>query len=181
MHSLTSFLQGQDSDDYQGCILVSASYYEGKIVSNFVNDQGGGSNIDRDIGFWVGLAPEGAWESFRSFLPLSVITKTLKDNLMAVDVFIKNGKKHAVLRSLATVTNDSDIKLDISICDVSMVQTHDPFGESSSSNVVVEEIFQNQWYHPTSGWGNHRPGFSDNGSRRWSTRDFSYSSDVSVS
>ncbi|KAL3505576.1 hypothetical protein ACH5RR_030958 [Cinchona calisaya] len=169
--------RGQDTDYYQGWVLVSASYYEGKIFSNFENDQGGGSNIDKDIGFWVGLAPEGAWQSFRSFLPLSVITRTLKDDLMAVDVVIKNGKKHAILRGLATVTNDSDIKLDISICDVSMVQTRDPFGERSSANVVVEEIFQNQWYHPTSGWGNHRPGFSENEPRRWSTRDFSCSSD----
>ncbi|XP_071939359.1 uncharacterized protein [Coffea arabica] len=168
--------RGQDTDDYQGSVLVSASYYEGKIVSNFESDRGGGSDIARDIGFSVGLAPEGSWESFRSSLPLSVITRTLKDDLMAVEVLMKNGKKHAVLRSLATVINDSDIKLDISICHYSMGQTRDPNLQRSNANVFVEEVFQNQWYHP-SGWGNHRPSLGDDGPRRWSSRDFSYSSD----
>lgn len=88
---------------------------------NFQNDKRGKDDIDGDIGFWVGLNAYGPWESVRSFLPLSVITKAMKDDYVAVDVVTKNGKKHAMFRGLATVTNDSDIKLEISSCDVSMI------------------------------------------------------------
>ncbi|CAI9119065.1 OLC1v1020728C1 [Oldenlandia corymbosa var. corymbosa] len=159
----------------QGCVLVSASYYEGKIISNFEHVSEGGSDRDRDVGFWLGLDPEGPWESFRSFLPLSVITKTMKDDLMAVDVVVKNGKKYGVLRGLATVTNDLDVKLDISLFLVPTVQSQATAAERNSSLVVVEEVFQNQRYHPTLGWGNGKPGFDDNDPKTWSTRDFSYS------
>lgn len=88
---------------------------------NFQNDKRGKDDSDGDIGFWVGLNAYGPWESIRSFLPLSVITKEMKDDYVAVEVVTKNGKKHAIFRGLATVTNDSDIKLEISSCDVSMI------------------------------------------------------------
>ncbi|PIN00426.1 hypothetical protein CDL12_27074 [Handroanthus impetiginosus] len=89
---------------------------------------------------------------------------------------MKNGKKHAVFRGLATVTNDSDIKLNISTCHASMITGHDISSRVSSNKQVIEEIFENQQYHPVSGWGNNEYGsrFKDPG--RWSTRDFSYSS-----
>ena len=139
-----------------------------------------GNEVDRDVGFWVGLQPDGAWQSFRSFIPLSVITKSLKDDFIAMEVVMKNGKKHAILRGLATVSNDSDVKLDISICLASMIHSRD-ITSDTSRNIVVEEIFQNQSYHPMSGWGKTFPGGDSNNLGQWSTRDFSLSSNVSVS
>lgn len=124
------------------------------------------------MGFWVALGPEGPWDGFRSSLPLSVITRKLKDDFVALEVSMKNGKKHAIFRGLASVTNDSDISLNISTCHASVIYDS---SRTSRSSIVVEEIFENQQYHPVSGWGND----GNNGPRRWSTRDFSFSSRVS--
>lgn len=111
------------SDDIhsRSSLLASTSYFE---IANIQTEVEEGSNVDRDVGFWVGLSPKGSWESFRSFLPLSVITKKLSGDYIAVDVILKNGKKHAVLRSLVTVWNDSDIKLEVSIRHASMIHNH---------------------------------------------------------
>ncbi|KAH6757936.1 calcium-dependent lipid-binding family protein [Perilla frutescens var. hirtella] len=153
------------------CLLVSTSFIEKSMVTDFDNKQGDESDLNGDMGFWVALGPEGPWDGFRSSLPLSVITRKLKDDFVALEVSMKNGKKHAVFRGLATVTNDSDVTLDISTCHVSVIYGHDS-SRTSRSNVVVEEIFENQQYHPVSGWGND----GNNSPRRWSTRDFSFSS-----
>ena len=131
---------------------------------------------DKDIGFWVRLGTEGSWESIRSLLPLSVVPKSVQSEFIAVEVVMKNGKKHAILRGLATIVNDSDINLDISVCHASMIQD----SGSNSHNIVVEEIFENQRYQPISGWGNKWSSFRGNDPGRWSTKDFSYSSKVSV-
>lgn len=88
---------------------------------------------------------------------------------------MRNGKKHAIFRGLATVVNDSDVNLDILVCHVSKIQD----SGSSTPNIVVEEIFENQRYHPISGWGNKWPGFQGSDPACWSTRDFSCSSKVS--
>lgn len=100
-------------------------------------------------------------------LPLSVVPKSLQSEFIAMEVVMKNGKKHAIFRGLATVVNDSDINLDISVCHASMIQD----SGSSSHNIVVEEIFENQRCQPNFGQGNDPP--------IWSTKDFSYSSKVS--
>ncbi|XP_062178337.1 uncharacterized protein LOC133883124 isoform X2 [Alnus glutinosa] len=152
----------------QGCLLVSTTYFERKTVANLKIDAVNENVIDRDIGFWVGLRPEGMWESVRSLLPMSVVPKSFQNDFIAMEVVLKNGKKHVIFRGLATVVNDTDFKLDISVCHVSLIHGHGPS--------VVEEIFENQRYHPISGWNNKWPGFRSDDPGRWSTRDFSYSS-----
>ncbi|CAN4121397.1 unnamed protein product [Withania somnifera] len=149
-----------------GCLFVSTSYFDKKMALNYENDEGEKTGAS-DIGFWVGLTPKGPWESIRSFLPLSVVTKTLGDDYVALEVVNKNGKKHVIFRALATVSNDSDITLNISSCHESMIHTEDLSSESRNYSIFVEEIFENQRNHPVS--GGKDPG-------RWSTRDFSYSS-----
>ncbi|KAK1380403.1 Calcium-dependent lipid-binding family protein [Heracleum sosnowskyi] len=114
-------LSSSDDIHSRSSLLVSTSYFE---IANIQTEFEEGSNVDRDIGFRVGLSPKGSWESFRSFLPLSVITKTLSGDSIAVDVILKNGKKHAVLRSLVTIWNDSDIKLEVSIGHASRIHSH---------------------------------------------------------
>ncbi|XP_052204938.1 uncharacterized protein LOC127809843 isoform X2 [Diospyros lotus] len=116
-----------NSDDINsnGCLLVLTSYFERKTTANFQSSTQTGNDADRDVGFWVGLGPEGEWESFRSLLPLSVITRRLKDDFVAMEVVMRNGKKHVIFRGLATVTNDSDVKLDISASPVSIINNYD--------------------------------------------------------
>ncbi|KAG8370579.1 hypothetical protein BUALT_Bualt14G0131800 [Buddleja alternifolia] len=159
-----------------GCLFVSSSYIEKSMVTDFENESGDGNNVDGDMGFWVALDPEGPWDGFRSVLPLSVTTRKLQDDFVALEVSVKNGKKRVVFRGLATVTNDSDIKLNISTCHASMIHGHDTSSRISTKNTVIEEIFENQQYHPISGWGNNEYSSGDKNPARWSTRDFSHSS-----
>lgn len=170
-------VQLSNDDEYsRGCLVASTSYFERKTVANFQSDvEDENDLLEREIGFWVGLTPEGAWEGFRSFLPLSVMTKPLRDDFIAMEVVMKNGKKHAILRGLATVANDSDVNLDISIFNESLSQSHVASSETSDRNSVVEEVFENQRFQPA----NKRSSFRGNDPGHWSTRDFSYSSKVS--
>lgn len=134
---------------------------------------------DSEVGFWVGLGPDGPWESFGSILPLSVVPKSLNQNTFAFEVVMRNGKKHATLRALAIILNDADIKLEVSICPAYISNSLTNV-ERGSTPLVTEEIFENQRYLPISGWGNKGSGFDSNDPGRWSTRDFSYSSKVLV-
>ncbi|KAG2726780.1 hypothetical protein I3760_01G128300 [Carya illinoinensis] len=152
---------------HHSCLFVSTTYFERKNIANLKRDAENEKVTDRDIGFWIGLSPEGVWESVRSLLPISVVPKLLQNDFIAVEVVMKNGKKHVIFRGLATVVNDTDIKLDICIC---------PSSQTSSFNIVVEEIFENQRYQPISGWGNKWPGFRSDDPGRWSNRYYSYSS-----
>lgn len=158
-----------------GYLLVSTTYFERKTLATLQERAGGHSDVERDVGFLVGLSPDGNWESFRSLLPLSVVPKKLEGDFIAMEVIMKNGKKHAVIRGLATVVNETDIDLDISVCHINLANRKIS-RESDSHNIVVEEVFENQRYHPISGWGNNWLGFRANEPGHWSTRDFSYSS-----
>ncbi|KAJ6768459.1 hypothetical protein OIU74_022180, partial [Salix koriyanagi] len=153
-----------------GHLLVSTTYFERNVAANFQREKETELSRNRDAGFWIRLSPEGAWESVRSLLPLSVVPKLLHDESLAMEVVMKNGKKHVIFRGLAIVVNDSDVKLDISICHMSLVHGHDPSLGTSKLNIVIEEIFENQRYHPISGWGNKLPGFRSIGPGRWSTK-----------
>ncbi|XP_022721975.1 uncharacterized protein LOC111279261 isoform X3 [Durio zibethinus] len=161
----------EDKDDH-GYLSVSTSYFERNTATNFQRDAERKDASDKDIGFWVRLGTEGSWESIRSLLPLSVVPKSLRSEFIAMEVVMKNGKKHAIFRGLATVLNDSDVNLDISLCHALTIQD----SGSSSHGIVVEEIFENQCYQPISGWGNKWSALRGNDPRCWSTNDFSYSS-----
>ncbi|KAD5802908.1 hypothetical protein E3N88_14268 [Mikania micrantha] len=172
-HLLSRRGQQKDGDlPFQGCLVASTSYFEMKAVSNLQSTLEQEKDADNYVGFWVGLRPEGMWESFRSFLPLSVITKKMDDDFITIEVVMKDGKKHAILRGLATIANDSDVKLDINASSIS--KSHE-LSEVAGSNIVVEEIFENQRHSSILGWGIKLPGFRGNGPGRWSNRDFSYS------
>ncbi|XP_068666865.1 uncharacterized protein [Aristolochia californica] len=171
--------QGQAVTDgvNQGCgnLLVSTSYFEKKTIVNFQSEMDNTTSIHKAVGFRVGLQPEGPWESYRSLLPLTVVPKTLSENLFAFEVVMKNGKKHAIFRSLAVVVNDADIALELCVCPISMLN-NDTLLTTVPNSFVVEEVFENERYHPVSGWGNSWPGFRPNDPARWSSRDYSYSS-----
>ncbi|KAL5700718.1 hypothetical protein ACHQM5_026131 [Ranunculus cassubicifolius] len=156
-----------------GYLQISTSYFERKTIANYQMETETGNEIDNDVGFSVAFGPEGPWESFRSLLPLSTIPKTLKESFIALEVVMKNGKKHAIFRGLASVVNDSDVKVDICVCSGSLI--HSQSGSTSQTtqdNVMTEEVFENQRCQPMSGWARLR----GNDIARWSTRDFSYSS-----
>ncbi|KAK8661863.1 hypothetical protein V6N13_091452 [Hibiscus sabdariffa] len=155
-----------------GFLSVSTSYFERSTTANFQRDAESKNASHKDVGFWIRLGKDGSWESIRSLLPSSVVPKLLQREFIAMEVTMKNGKKHAIFRGLATVVNDSDVNLDISVCHASMIQD----SGSSCHNIVVEEIFENQRYQPNAGWGNKLSGFQGNDPPLWSTKDFSYSS-----
>eukprot|EP01018_Ginkgo_biloba_P025446 Gb_15429 [translate_table: standard] len=133
---------------------------------------------DGEVGLWVGLSPDGPWTSVRSVLPLSTIPKQLKE-FFGFEVVMKQGQKHAILRSLVTVVNDTDITLQVCVCPLSLLNSPDVLLSSDANRTVVmtEEIFENQRYHPLSGWGNKWPGFLvSTDPARWSNNDYSRSS-----
>ncbi|KAL3639166.1 hypothetical protein CASFOL_017073 [Castilleja foliolosa] len=101
VQSVTSYLlksKGQHIDElHSHCLLsVSTSFIEKSMVTDFDKKWGYGKNLDGDMGFWVGLGPEGPWDGFRSLLPLAVIPRKLKDDFVALKLSMKDGKKHAV-------------------------------------------------------------------------------------
>ncbi|KAL5782083.1 hypothetical protein ACOSP7_007112 [Xanthoceras sorbifolium] len=165
----------EDMHDY-GRLFVSTSYIERSKLANLQREVENESHIDRDVGFWVGLHPEGAMKSIRSLLPLSVVPKSLDNDFIAMEVIMKNGKKHAIFRGLVTAVNDSDIKLEISICHMSIIDDENYSFKTSSCNIIVDEIFENQYYEPISGWVNKSARSDNNDPGHWSTNDFSYSS-----
>lgn len=79
------------------------------MVSNFLGDKETEYSHDRDIGFWVRLSPDGDWVGVRSLLPLSVFPKFLETDFIAVEVVMKNGKKHAIFRGLATIVKTNKL------------------------------------------------------------------------
>ncbi|KAH1088253.1 hypothetical protein AAZX31_07G215500 [Glycine max] len=159
---------------HDGCLFASTSYFERNKIANLQNDIESENVGDRDMGFWVGLGPESEWESIRSLLPLSVAPISLQNEYIGMEVVMKNGKKHVIFRGLVTVVNDSDVILNILTCHAS--HGCDSLLGVNSSNTVTAEVFQNQYYQPSSGWGNNWPAVHNDNPGHWSTRDFSYSS-----
>lgn len=163
---------------HDGCLFASTSYFERNKIANLQNDIESENVGDRDMGFWVGLGPESEWESIRSLLPLSVAPISLQNEYIGMEVVMKNGKKHVIFRGLVTVVNDSDVILNILTCHAS--HGCDSLLGVNSSNTVTAEVFQNQYYQPSSGWGNNWPAVHNDNPGHWSTRDFSYSSKVGI-
>ncbi|KAI3512412.1 hypothetical protein L1887_19727 [Cichorium endivia] len=161
---------------FQGCLVASTSYFEMNAGSNPQNSMEE-KDADNDVGFWVGPSPEGSWLGFRSFLPLSVIARKLDNDYIAMEVIMKDGKKRATLRGLATVANDSNLKLDINVCSVSKSHDPDQASELVEGNTAIEEIFENQRHSSILGWGNKRS-FRGNEPGRWSNRNLSYSTNT---
>ncbi|PKU71895.1 hypothetical protein MA16_Dca021733 [Dendrobium catenatum] len=157
-----------------GMLVISTAYFERNIDMNFQKSIQSAILVDRDVGFWVGLGPDGPWETFSSVLPLSVVPKSLDGNPFAFEVLMRNGRKHALLRALAVIKNETDIKVEVSLCPSSMLNS--PILNEGRENpaVELEEIFENQRYQPISGWRNLSNFHGD--PEHWSTRDFSYSS-----
>ena len=135
-----------------------------------------------EICLMVGLSPEGPWMSISSVLPLSTIPKEL-NGTFGVEVVMQKGQKHAILRSLFSIVNNTDITLEVCVCPLSLLNSTDVQLSSDTNRPVVEteEIFENQRYNPLLGWGNKRPGLlMSNDPGRWSINDYSYSSKVNT-
>ncbi|CAH2036004.1 unnamed protein product [Thlaspi arvense] len=110
-------LQRKNAEDIHdnGCLLVSTSYFEKTTIPNTLKNMESKEFVDGDTGFWIGVRPDDSWHSIRSLLPLSIAPKSLENDFIAMEVSMRNGRKHATFRCLATVVNDSDINLEISI------------------------------------------------------------------
>lgn len=165
-----------EETNYCGCLVISTSYFERNADMNIRRGIESATSTERDVGFCVGLSQDGPWESFDSVLPLSVVPKSLNKNPFAFEVVMRNGKRHAILRALAVIVNDANIKLEVSVCPATMLSNPVLNMGLNSATTVTEEVFENQRYQPISGWGNKSSGSRGNDPGRWSTNDFSYSS-----
>lgn len=176
---LIFFIFQGEQDKECGILVLSTCFIERNNQTDFNTEKGHKNNDDKEIGFLIGLTHNGPWESFGSVLSLSVVPKSLNDNHFAFDVSMRDGMKYATLRALAVVSNDSDVKLEVSVCPFGLISSlQSPSYESSGSNSIVEEVFENQRYQPISGWGNKSSSQHGNESWNWSNRDFSHLSKV---
>ena len=141
----------------------------------FQADQSDKITCDRDTAFSISLDPHGPWESFGTLLPVSVVPKLIKKKNFALEVLIKNGRKHTILRPLAVVFNDTNISIEVSTYPT--WNLHNSSTQSSSTS-ETEEIFENQYYHPYKGWVSELDSSKNNDIKHWSNRDFSISSKV---
>ncbi|KAG0489289.1 hypothetical protein HPP92_008100 [Vanilla planifolia] len=157
-----------------GLLVISTTYFEHNIDMNFQRGMQNTIVADRDVGFWVGLGPHGPWESFSSVLPQSVVPKLLDKIPFAFEVMMKNGRKHAILRALTVIKNETNMKIEVSLCPSSMLCS--PLLSTGGGKPIfeTEEVFENQVYQPISGWAGKSSFHGD--PVQWSTRDFSYSS-----
>ncbi|XP_010500318.2 PREDICTED: uncharacterized protein LOC104777719 [Camelina sativa] len=110
-------LQRKNAEDKHdnGCLLISTSYFEKTTIPNTLRNIESKDFVDGDTGFWIGVRPDDSWHSVRSLLPLGIAPKSLQNDFIAMEVSMRNGRKHATFRCLATVVNDSDVNLEISI------------------------------------------------------------------
>ncbi|EOA39345.1 hypothetical protein CARUB_v10012395mg [Capsella rubella] len=110
-------LQRKNAEDKHdnGCLLISTSYFEKTTIPNTLRKIESKDFVDGDTGFWIGVRPDDSWHSIRSLLPLCIAPKSLQNDFIAMEVSMRNGRKHATFRCLATVVNDSDVNLEISI------------------------------------------------------------------
>ncbi|CAA6659805.1 unnamed protein product [Spirodela intermedia] len=95
-----------------GSLLLSTAFFERNNNVNFQGERRNTVTSDRDTGFCIGLDPNGPWECFGSLLPVAVVPRSINKKNFAFEVFIKNGRKHAILRPLAVVVNDTNIKME---------------------------------------------------------------------
>ncbi|CAL5058295.1 unnamed protein product [Urochloa decumbens] len=175
---LTKKGQVSNYEDNKNCgvLVLSSCYVERSTHSNVQSLKDSMSNAESD--FWIGLSPDGPWESFTAALPVTILPKSLNNNHFAFEVSMRNGRKHATLRGLAVIANDADIKLEVSICPVNMLNSSVLNARSVSSTNAIDEVFENQWYRPIMGWGPNPSSDHRNDLKQWSTRDCCYSSKV---
>lgn len=131
-----------------------------------------------DTGVLMAWNPSGPWTSIRSYLALGIAPIMINDHV-ALEVTMNQGHKCAILRSLVTVFNDTDIVLDVCVCPVSLLNSPDESRLLPTTEAVSEmqEVFENQRYQPLAGWGSKWPGhFLPADPRRWSNRDYQRSS-----
>ncbi|KAL6841988.1 hypothetical protein ACP4OV_028188 [Aristida adscensionis] len=171
---LTRKGQAYEGRKNSGVLVLSSCYVERSTQTNFQSWKDNINNGESD--FWIGLSPDGPWESFTAVFPVSIIPKSLNSNNFAFEVTMRDGRKHATLRGLAVIANDADIKLEVSVCPVNMLNSSVSSTRSTSSTSATDEVFENQWYRPITGWGTNPANGHRNDLRQWSTRDCSYSS-----
>lgn len=149
---MSFIFQGQHIDEVnsQSYLSISTSYIE-KSMGTDESQSRDKNEVDTDTGFWVALSSGGPWDGFRSLLPLSVITKKLDDDFVALEISMRNGRKHAIFRALATVTNDADIILDISTCNALTMSEQEVSSRSSKTTIIDnsgKDTFLDTTLHP---------------------------------
>ncbi|KAI5061209.1 hypothetical protein GOP47_0023714 [Adiantum capillus-veneris] len=156
-----------------GSLVVSIYYFSEKL-SRHAETAVEGMNHPEESALLLGLSSSGPWSSIRSLLALGPVPIHVPSGYMALEVAMQDGKKMATLRSLVTLSNDTDSALEVCACPISLLNSPDDalLRRSNEPVVEVEEIFENQRYQPLAGWGSKWPGhFLPTDPGRWSSRD----------
>ncbi|XP_078433928.1 calcium-dependent lipid-binding family protein isoform X2 [Wolffia australiana] len=172
-YPLKNKLPGQNMDG--GTLSMATALFERNRDAMFRAETGDTIISDRGSSFSIGLDSNGPWENFGALFPVGVIPKSINNKKFAVEVSIKNGRKHTILRPLALVVNDTNIKLEVSTFHTVALQSQ-PCGSRTRETTETEEIFENQFYSPESGWNSKWDVPGNSYVNRRSNNDFSFSS-----
>ncbi|MCO5593423.1 hypothetical protein L7F22_047437 [Adiantum nelumboides] len=163
----------ESSINESGSLVVNVYHFSEK-VSRHADTAIQGTNYPKESALLLGLSSNGPWSSIRAVLALGPVPIHVPSGYVALDVAMQEGQKMATLRSLVTLSNDTDSALEVCACPMSLLNSPDDalLRQSNEPVVEVEELFENQRYQPLAGWGSKWPGhFLPMDPGRWSSRD----------
>lgn len=128
----------------------------------------------------VSVTKNGPWSPVRLNYGLGPAAWHLGKDHLASEMVVHEGVKHLFVRTLVTISNETDYHLEFRLCPDFLLGNDKEGSDSSMAsdeahNAVEEEVFENQRYQPGKGWGSPTLS-SDPG--HWCTRNLSSSSKV---
>ena len=128
----------------------------------------------------VSVTKNGPWSPVRLNYGLGPAAWHLGKDHLASEMVVHEGVKHLFVRTLVTISNETDYHLEFRLCPDFLLGNDKEGSDSSMAsdeahNAVEEEVFENQRYQPGKGWVSPTLS-SDPG--HWCTRNLSSSSKV---
>ncbi|KAL2636221.1 hypothetical protein R1flu_007700 [Riccia fluitans] len=106
----------------------------------------------------LSLTPDGPWNQVGLNYALGAAPWQVNEDTMASEFYVEGGVKHLLIRSLVVVQNGTEFDVEVSLCMVSALGSKTSIVENGASDIVEEEVFENQRYQPLIGWGSRWPG-----------------------
>ena len=128
----------------------------------------------------VSVTRNGPWSPVRLNYGLGPAPWHLGRDHLASEMVVHEGVKHLFIRTLVTLTNDTEYYLEARLCPDFLVDhgtEENDLGTSNSDNSVEEEIFENQRCQSRKGWVNP---YLSTDPGHWCRRDLSGSSKVKI-
>ncbi|XP_042394059.1 uncharacterized protein LOC121984930 isoform X2 [Zingiber officinale] len=119
------------------------------------------STVTNRAGF-IQISPsrEGPWTSMRLNYAAPTACWRFRNDVVASEVSVINGNRYVDIRSLVSVTNNTDIFIDLCLISKSSSDNHTSMDEKSEGldrrpdddKYETEEFFETQKFHPSDGW-----------------------------